>query len=312
MRFLIEKIFLISILFATTAYANENMLVAALQGVYSACVGIESELAELKRIAGINTAVTGIGTGLGIGATTVGIIKSKRDKEIEDITAKLDAMGATEIKTESQLYDVLAEMMDETETTAGREMADALRAEKKRKEAQSKKLGNWRTGLLAGNTATNIADAIVASKNRTDTNLQNQIDKCKSAISKLKQARAQAQLDGIDVTEATQIIDACDGFNTVDISKINARADGAKIAGIVGATTGLTGTITSAAANTDATRQNDTDSGKRREKNLNTASNVLAGASTVASATATVFNATQIKAIKDVVTIATKCTEILK
>jgi hypothetical protein len=312
MRFLIEKIFLISILFATTAYANENMLVAALQGVYSACVGIESELAELKRIAGINTAVTGIGTGLGIGATTVGIIKSKRDKEIEDITAKLDAMGATEIKTESQLYDVLAEMMDETETTAGREMADALRAEKKRKEAQSKKLGNWRTGLLAGNTATNIADAIVASKNRTDTNLQNQIDKCKSAISNLKQAHAQAQLDGIDVTEATQIIDACDGFNTVDISKINTRADGAKIAGIVGATTGFTGTITSAIANTDTTRQNDTDSGKRREKNLNTASNVLAGASTVASATATVFNATQIKAIKDVVTIATKCTEILK
>lgn len=312
MGFSIKNFFLISALFATTAYADESMLVTALRNTYSACIGIESELAELKRMAGINTAVTGVGTGLGIGATTVGIVKSKRDKEIEDITAELDAMGATEIKTESQLYDVLAEMMDETETAAGREMADALRAEKKRKEEQSKKLGTWRTGLLAANTATNIADAIIASQNRTDTNLQNQINKCKSAVSNLKQARTQAQLDGIDITEATQIIDACDGFNTVDISKINTRADGAKIAGIVGATTGLTGTITSAAANSDTTRQDNTDSGKQREKNLNTASNVLAGASTVASATATVFNATQIKAIKDVVNVATKCTGALK
>ena len=263
-------------------------------------------------MAGINTAITGVGTGLGIGATTVGIIKSKRDKEIEDITAQLDAIGATEIKTESQLYDVLAELMDETETEKGREMADALRAEKKRKEEQSKKLGNWRTGLLAANTATNIAGAIIAAQNHTDANLQNQISKCKSAVAKLKQARAQAQLDGIDITEATNIINACDGFNSVDISKINTRADGAKIAGIVGATTGITGTITSVAANTDATRQDDTDAGKQREKNLNTASNVLAGTSTVASATATVFNATQIKAIKDVVNVAQKCTEALK
>ncbi len=312
MGFLIKNFFLICTFFITTAYADEGMLVAALRNTYSACIGIESELAELKRMAGINTAVTGVGTGLGIGATTVGIIKSKRDQEIEDITAELDAMGATEIKTESQLYDVLAELMDETETSAGHEMADALRAEKKRKEEQSKKLGNWRTGLLAANTATNIADTIIAVQNRTNTNLQNQIDKCKSAISKLKQARAQAQLDGIDITEATQIINACDGFNIVDISKINVCADGAKIAGIVGATTGLTGTITSAAANSNNVRQDDTESGKKREKNLNTASNILAGTATVASATATVFNATQIKAIKDIADVATKCTGALK
>ncbi|MBP5485797.1 MAG: hypothetical protein J6Y07_03775 [Alphaproteobacteria bacterium] len=312
MGFLIKKIFLIYTLFVTTAYADENTFVAALRNTYSSCIGIESELAELKRMAGINTAVTGVGTGLGIGATAVGIVKSKHDKEIEDITAQLDAMGATEIKTEEQLYDILAELMDETQTQKGREMADALRAEKKRKEEQSKKLGNWRTGLLAANTATNIAGTIIATQNRTDGNLQNQIDKCKSAVSNLKQARAQAQLDGIDINEATQIINACDGFNTVDISKINVRADGAKIAGIVGATTGLTGTITSAVANTDATRQDNTDSGKQRERNLNTASNVLAGASTVASATATVFNATQIKAIKDIADVATKCTGALK
>jgi hypothetical protein len=84
------------------------------------------------------------------------------------------------------------------------------------------------------------------------------------------------------------------------------------ISSVVGATTGLAGTVTSAMANTDKTRNDNTDAGKQKEKNLNTASNVLAGASTVASATATVFNATQISAIKKVATVAQKCTEVLK
>ena len=49
-----------------------------------------------------------------------------------------------------------------------------------------------------------------------------------------------------------------------------------------------------------------------KEKNLNTTANILAGASTVASATATVFNATQISAIKKVAEVAQQCTEVLK
>jgi len=65
-------------------------------------------------------------------------------------------------------------------------------------------------------------------------------------------------------------------------------------------------------ANTDKIRDDNTDSGKQKEKNLNTAANVLSGATTVASATATVFNATQISAIKKVATVAQKCTEVLK
>ena len=85
------------------------------------------------------------------------------------------------------------------------------------------------------------------------------------------------------------------------------------ISGIVGATTGLTGTITSATANSDSIR-NQGEGGIRtdKEKKLNNVSNLLAGASTVASATATVFNATQIKAIKKVAEVAAKCTETLQ
>ena len=49
-----------------------------------------------------------------------------------------------------------------------------------------------------------------------------------------------------------------------------------------------------------------------REKNLNKASNILGGATTAASLTATVFNATQINAIKKIVNIADECEGALK
>ena len=81
---------------------------------------------------------------------------------------------------------------------------------------------------------------------------------------------------------------------------------------IVGAGTGVVGTITSALANSDKIRNDDSERGQQKEKNLNTSANVLAVGSTVASATATVFNATQIKAIKDVAKVASQCSEVLK
>ena len=87
---------------------------------------------------------------------------------------------------------------------------------------------------------------------------------------------------------------------------------------IVGATTGLAGTITSGVANSESVRKDGlkpsekTNADWDKEKNINTAANVLAGASTVASGAATVFNATQIKTIKDVANVAAKCTEALK
>lgn len=293
--------------------ATEADLIAALQNTYSACVGINSKLESLKKMAGINTAITGVGTGLGIGATAVGIVKSKRDEEIDKLTAQLNAQGAIEIKTKEQLYDVVTRLLDKTGDSQAHAMANRLREEMRQKQQQSKKLGNWRTGLLAANTATNIAGTVIASKNRINDDLQAHINRCKSSLSQLSRAKVQAELEGIDTTDASSILNACNGFNSIDLSKINSRATGAMAASAVGAVTGLTGTITSAVANSDSTRQLGADGLRTdKEKNLNTASNVLAGTSTVASATATVFNAIQIKAIKDVVSVAETCTGVLQ
>ena len=300
-----------------SAHADETSLVAALQKTYSACVGIDDSLSDLKKMAGINTAITGVGTGLGAGATVVGIVKEKKDQQAD--TLKMEKLRAIEEQR----------IQNETPPTSNEELDAFARefdglwgkiSEDKNKDSeidkldrQSKSHGNWRTGLLAGNTATNVAGAIIAGKNRVDDDLQSQIDSCKSAVNDLQKVIIQAKIEGIDITEAQTIYNTCREYDYVDISKINERAKGAMISGIVGATTGLTGTITSAVANSDSVR-NQGEGGTRtdKEKNLNTASNVLAGASTVASATATVFNATQIKAIKDVANVAAKCTEALK
>ncbi len=270
------------------AHADEASLVAALQKTYSACVGIDDSLSDLKKMAGINTAITGVGTGLGAGATIVGIVKESTDQTIDDLLRELAEMeDDKDIPTEEQVDSWLKEYHANKNTK---------QSEFDKLTQKSKTLGNWRTGLLAGNTATNVAGAIIAGKNTTDGDLQNQIDNCKTAISELRRARGRAGIDGVDVSEANSIISACEGFENVDISKINTRAKGAMISSAVGAATGLSGTITSAVANSDSVRSQKNADGTRtdKEKNLNTASNVLAGASTVASGVATAFNATQI------------------
>lgn len=286
----------------------------ALRATYNACVGIDDSLADLKKMAGINTAVTAVGTAAGAGATVVGLVKASKDKEAEELERLIKELHELEDGKDEPSDAEVASFLKEFETSYDSAIKDITTAQAKLDELnkQSKKLGKWRTGLMAGNTATNIAGAIIAGNNKVDDDLQTQIDNCKLAVKNLRDSIMQARFNGEDISEANTIVDACKEYNYVDVSPINKRGKGAMISSVVGATTGLAGTVTSAVANTDKTRNDNTDAGKQKEKNLNTASNVLAGTSTLASGVATVFNATQISAIKKVATVAQKCTEVLK
>lgn len=246
----------------------------------------------------------------------VGIIKYATDKEAESYEKLLEELR--EIQKDFPETNITDEEISafEQEFNLSYDEAvktvDTYQSELDKLNNKSKNLGNWRTGLLAGNTATNVAGAIISGNNQVKGDLQTQIDACKETVNNLRDSIMQARINGEDVTEANNIVNACDEYNYVDISPINNRGKGAMISSIVGATTGAVGTVTSAVANTDKTRNDNTNSGKQKEKDLNTASNVLAGASTVASATATVLNATQISAIKKVAKVAEKCTGVLK
>ena len=298
-----------------SAYGDAASLNTQIIKTRTVCSGISNAMADLKKMAGINTAVTAVGTVAGGVALGTGIAKASADKkadELDEIIAELDAAGAIEIKTDDQLYGVLADLFEETGTEEGKEVAESLRAERDALVKESKTLGHIRTGMLAGATVTNTAGAIIAGNNKVDDDLQTRIDNCKTEVNELQNVMMQARLDGEDISTAQQIVNACKEYYYIDISPINKQAKGAMVSSIVGATTGLVGTVTSAMANADTTRNDNSEAGKQKEKNLNTASNVLAGTSTVSSGVATVFNATQISSIKRAATTADKCEEALK
>ena len=295
-----------------TAMADMLPLYDALRATYTACAGIDDELSDLKVKAGINTAVTGVGTATGVGATVTGVVKASKDSKIEELEIKLEKLREIESKNQEQESgdfdpEAFAAEFESEYSSIAQQLKD-YQSEIDKLTQQSKNLGNWRTGLLAGSTATNIAGAAIAGTNKVSVGLKEQIDTCIKAVDDLQQSMMQARLNGEDITEAQSIVDACGEYKYVDVSKIDNRAKGAMISSVVGATTGLAGTITSATANSKDVRDGDSD----KEKNLNTTANVLSGVTTAASATATVFNATQISAIKKVAEVAEKCTGVLK
>lgn len=307
-----------------SAYADSG-LSAYLQQARVSCSGISAKMTDMKKKAGISTALTGVGTVAGGAALGAGLMKSKVDASVESLEQELKKL----VDESEQLNKSFEKMTsgDKLMQFCLEEDANALKSTidaNKQKQAsvqsnidtmtgKSKTLGNVRTGGLAGAAITDAAGSVLAFKNRVDMNVQDQIAECSAAIGGLEQSWQRARAEGTateqELMAATKIIDACSEWNNVDLSKIDKRATGAAISGGAGAALALFGTITSASANSNAVRNSDNSS---KEKNLNTASNILAGGTGVASLTSTVFNATQISAIKKAAAVADKCEEALR
>lgn len=264
------------------ANADDITLDDALRNTYASCVGIDDTLHDIKVKAGINTAITAVGTVAGGGALIVGIKKARMNK-LNDIEDKYNT-----------------ENMPSTGNNITITVQPGFKPNLKSKK---KKLGNWRTGLLAANVATNVAGAAIAGTNKVGRTLEENINGCKSSVQALRNAIVIATAKGEDVSEAKEIASACGEFEYIDLGKINNRAKGAEIFSIAGGGVGAAGVATSVVANK---------SSGEKEKKLDTASNVLAGGATVLTGTATVFNALQITTIKKVVSVAQKCESSLK
>lgn len=299
------------------AHANTD-LTAAIENVRTACGNISAELTDMKKMAGITTAVTGVGTVAGGVALGTGLAKANLDKEIEELEAQIaefkkSRSGVPVEKLEIANKNEFNQSLDDFVRTYSAELQQKAAELLSAAEKKSKTLGNVRTGTMAAATATNIAGAVMSGTNKVKGDLKQQIDECLASVKTLSNVRMQARIDGsatdADLARAENIIRACDAWTTVDISSINKRSTGATISSGIGAGLGLAGTITSASANSDGVRDGDD---KQQEKNLNTAANVLAGGTTVASLSATIFNATQINAIKRAATVADECEGALK
>lgn len=299
------------------AYANSD-LVNAIEQVRLSCNGISQDLTEMKKIAGISTAVTGVGAVSGGVALGTGIAKTGVDKEADEIEAELKKLQ--ELATQQDVFALKPINIDwSLVTNDGGDVSEIITDKETQLEQltdKSKKLGNVRTGTLATSAVTNIVGAVMSGTNTVKGDLQSKIDVCLTSVKNLSNVRIQAQLSetatDIDVMRAEKIINACNKWGTVDVVNIDKKASGATISGGVGAGLGVAGTVTSAIANTDSVRSDSSVAGIEKEKKLNTIANVLAGGTTIASVTATVFNATQISAIKRAVVIADECEEALQ
>lgn len=301
-----------ALLVPNIAFSASDGLTQALQSVRQNCGGISELMSDLKTKAGINTAITGAGTVAGGVALGTGIAKAQKDSKIDEIEQQL--MDMLEQASATENFEAETLYLDIDAVTAAIEKGRADEA--KRKEliselktltAESKKLGNVRTGTMAAATVTNIAGAAIAGTNKVDEDLSARIGACVSSVKRLADVKMQAHIEGsatsAEIAQVDKIISACDKWSTVDLSPINKRATGAAVSSGIGAGFGLIGTITSVSANSDKVRSGDA----KQEKNLNTVSNVMAGTTAAASLTSTIFNATQISAIKHAATVADEC-----
>ena len=237
------------------AHANTD-LTAAIENVRTTCGNISNELSDLKKMAGITTAVTGVGTVAGGVALGTGIAKANVDKEIvilEQLLEKIDTSRNLEMITVSAV--TLQNDLDEYQASIQTMSKSDLEIKKSQAEQKSKQLGNIRTGTLATATATNIAGAVMSGTNKVKGDLKKQIEECLASVKTLSNVRMQARVDGsasdADLARAENIIRACDAWSTVDITPINNRSTGAAVSSGVGAGLGLAGTITAASANSD-------------------------------------------------------------
>ena len=293
------------------AHANTD-LTAAIENVRTTCGNISAELSDMKKMAGITTAVTGVGTVAGGVALGTGLAKANVDKEIEELESQIARLIAERGDVPIEHLQIEDEALFKRQVNEFIAYYQAKEQEISVAEQKSKNLGNWRTGTLAAATATNIAGAVMSGTNRVKGDLKQQIDECLMSVKTLSNVRMQARIDGsandTELAHAENIIRACDAWTTVDVSSINNRSTGATVSSGIGAGLGLAGAITSASANSKDVRDGDSD----KEKNLNTAANVLAGGTTATSLSATIFNATQINAIKRAATVADECEGALK
>ena len=272
-------------MFVSSGMANDLDDAKALYNVArDACSGIAAELAHVSTVSTVNTVVGGVGAASSGGALAVGVAKNKVDAEIEQLVREMCETGGCDANTIEQMSgaDLLTGVIGPMAKIA------ALVEEK---TEQSKKMGDWRTGLMSGTVATNVVNAIVGGINRNQSELIQRIQGCNATVAQLAQYKTRLVAMGFSpleypiVNDIDSVVTWCRPIDINDVEKIEKRMTAIMGTGIAGAAIGVAGTVTSGAANSDRVRNDNTDAGKHKEQELNTAANVMAGANVVTGAT---------------------------
>lgn len=321
--------------FATDVVTDSNAeLLNQAEEVYNAtrivCSGISDQIAKVANISTANTAITGAGTIAATGALVAGVKKSNIDAEIE---SRLDEFCKNNDCTQKpdgdaqDFYTKIIEGLAEISTESGLDKTDSKSIESMLE--QSQKLGNWRTGLMAGTIGTNLATAILSGRNMNQSDLIQQITACNDMIKTVSEVQHTLKTAGINPIEnpiMRKLDNAktwCDQMNVADVEKIENRMKASLGTSIAGGVIGVAGTATSAAANSDKysdintraslhANNNNNTAESQKAKNLNTAANIMSGASIATGVAGTAVNISLISLAKKMIKSAQRCEEILQ
>ena len=268
---------------------------SALDVARIACSGLSDEISRVSGMAVAGVATNAVGAVAGAAAVGVGVEKAADDKQQWEKTVNVscDFQSVYEYDL-NQGMELVGQMGD-------------LYSER------SKRLGNWRTGLMAGAGVTHIASAVLGGINLNQTDLEQHVMACNNAVNQLQILRKQMADEGISPFanpirgHVEIIIDRCAGINVADVEKIERREKVVLGTSATGAAAAIAGAVTSASANSDKMRQAVDEAGKNKYNQLNTASNALAGVSGVGSVVSTVFNASLVKLTRQMIKRAQEC-----
>ncbi len=291
-------------------------------------------------VSAVGTVAASVATGVGIKKSELDAVAMNKNifkEKWEELKNKFDASDAKiDWKTPASdavdaFIESIAKMnpdddLDVDLSEGDMELQKARQDSKMGQKAHT--LGDVRTGTLAAGTVTNVVGAAVSGANVANKDLKGHVNECIDVAGKMKRAVMQARMDRdaynnalktqknanqnetVDAIMSNRYMDgidnairACEEWSTIDLSKIGKRAGGALATGIIGATTGMAGTIASAMANAKDVHL----SGVDKEKKLNTTANVLSGTTAAASGVATILSVAQISAIKKAASVDDKC-----
>ncbi|MBQ7409702.1 MAG: hypothetical protein IJV03_04010 [Alphaproteobacteria bacterium] len=342
-----KKIALLFTVFPISAFAAseaEIALTTALSHARENCSGVSAKMENIKKMAGIGTAVNAVGTAAGVGGVASGVIKQKTDVEMAGTMGEkagidliIEKLKQKQLSPENQnllkqgvsispdleknLEKLAAEMSEsgmEEKINDLEKKSDELQNKINQQQKKSDTAGNVRTGMFAVDTVSNVAGAVVSSKTIVNDDFVEQIKKCTESVAELRDARVRAKVEdgGMGLTQnmdiSQKIIEKCGEYEYVNLTPLKNLGKGAVAANSIGSVTGVTATITSALGNSKhlsdmdfRTKQGLSD--VKKYESMNTASNVLGGVTTAASLTGTVLNAIQIKEAKKILDISSEC-----
>lgn len=317
---MIKKLFAgILCLITSVSFAEEDMTIQGAEELFEAtkivCNGISDEISHVSKISKVNTAVTAAGTVAAGGALYAGIKKSQEEQEIDALVDRMCRAGGCDSETVKNMS------LEDFYNNVISPMAQI--AELQKKLEKSKKLGNWRTGLMAGTIGTNLASAIISGVNANQSELIQHIEACNDMVKSVETASMQLKAAGFNPAENPVIkkLDNvktwCAQININDVEKIEKRMKGVMGTSIAGTVVGVVGTATSAAANSDKymdakNRIGLTDAERQKAKNLNTTANVMAGANVATGLVETGLNISLVTLTKNLMSQAGRCEEVLQ